>query len=213
MGPRPFRFDVDLCEIPGFDDRISGWWKELEADGWEGYKFRKKLKGLKMKIRERQKVEDERGKNRKEELLQSLQSMETNEDTNPLNPSEKEDRIRLKEEYEEIIRREEIRWQQKSRATWLREGDHNCKFFHRMANVGKRINAINCLKMGDNLVEDGEEIKNLIISFFAKLYCKEYVWRPKVEGLNFRSISRIQAADLERAFNVEEGEAAIFSMS
>ncbi|XP_077249371.1 uncharacterized protein LOC143888867 [Tasmannia lanceolata] len=38
-GPRPFRFDVDLCEIPGFDDKISGWWKELEADGWEGYKF------------------------------------------------------------------------------------------------------------------------------------------------------------------------------
>ncbi|XP_059288430.1 uncharacterized protein LOC132041754 [Lycium ferocissimum] len=42
-------------------------------------------------------------------------------------------------EYEELIKNEEISWRQKSRALWLKEGDRNTKFFHKVANAHKKI--------------------------------------------------------------------------
>jgi hypothetical protein len=50
----------------------------------------------------------------------------------------------------------EISWRQKSRVLWLKEGDNNTKFFHKMANSHRRCNYM------ENLEVDGvvyEEIK------------------------------------------------------
>ncbi|WMV33461.1 hypothetical protein MTR67_026846, partial [Solanum verrucosum] len=40
-------------------------------------------------------------------------------------------------EYEELVKNEDISWRQKSRTLWLKEGDMNTKFFHKMANAHK----------------------------------------------------------------------------
>ncbi|XP_059623170.1 uncharacterized protein LOC132266333 [Cornus florida] len=37
---------------------------------------------------------------------------------------------------------EEISWHQKSRALWLKEGDRNTKFFHKLANASRRCNHV-----------------------------------------------------------------------
>ena len=42
-----------------------------------------------------------------------------------------------KGELEELILREEIHWRQKARVKWVKEGDCNSKFFHKVAN-GRR---------------------------------------------------------------------------
>lgn len=51
---------------------------------------------------------------------------------------------------------EEISWRQKSRAVWLREGDRNTKFFHRLANSHRRHNFIGKLEV------QGEEVETSI---------------------------------------------------
>ncbi|XP_077226279.1 uncharacterized protein LOC143859460 [Tasmannia lanceolata] len=55
-GPRPFRFDMDLCELPDFEDLIKGWWNELNTSGWYGFVFGIKHKHLKVRIRNWAKV-------------------------------------------------------------------------------------------------------------------------------------------------------------
>ena len=45
-------------------------------------------------------------------------------------------------ELDELLPREEIMWRQRSRATWIKEGDQNTKFFHRKATWRQKKNAI-----------------------------------------------------------------------
>ncbi|XP_077223465.1 uncharacterized protein LOC143857078 [Tasmannia lanceolata] len=134
-GPRPFRFNVALCEIPGFEDRIRSWWSQGTYDGWKVFILFKKLKDLKIKIKEWQKGEEAIRQIRKEEILEALELLQIKEESTTLEQADRLERITLMEEYDEILRREEISWRLNSRALWLKAGDRNTKFFHRIANA------------------------------------------------------------------------------
>lgn len=45
-------------------------------------------------------------------------------------------------EYEGILAREEIYWKQKSRETWLEDGDRNTIFFHNNVKMKRVVNKI-----------------------------------------------------------------------
>lgn len=47
-----------------------------------------------------------------------------------------------KAEYLKILRFEETCWRQKSRVAWLKGGDRNMTFFHKMAFVREKSNFI-----------------------------------------------------------------------
>ena len=48
----------------------------------------------------------------------------------------------LKEEINSLLLSNEIHWKQRSRNTWLKEGDCNTKFFHKSATQRQRTNKI-----------------------------------------------------------------------
>lgn len=50
--------------------------------------------------------------------------------------------------------------------------DRNTKFFHRIANVHRRSNTIDKLKVGDTVVEYPKEVRKEIVTYYEKLYTK-----------------------------------------
>lgn len=56
-------------------------------------------------------------------------------------------------------------WRQKSRVQWLKEGDGNTKFFHKMVNTRRNVNGIHYLWIG-GVRESNEEI--------IKMHAEEY---------------------------------------
>lgn len=81
---------------------------------------------------------------------------------------------RLSAELDEMLLREEVMWRQRSRATYLREGDRNTKWFQWKATWRKKKNEITKLKNSEGTwVEDREGLHGLTRDFFKELYKKE----------------------------------------
>lgn len=51
-GPAPFRFENMWLSHSGFLEEVAKWWNECKVEGWEGFKFMKKLEYIKPKVRE-----------------------------------------------------------------------------------------------------------------------------------------------------------------
>ncbi|RVW95073.1 putative ribonuclease H protein [Vitis vinifera] len=111
-GPSPFKFENMWLKAEGFQELIKGWWQGIE-------------------IGEKQ-----------SRCLQQVESWDSVEEVRSLTEVELNQKKEAKESYEKWVSMEEVHWRQLSRELWLREGDRNTGFFHRMANAHRRINAI-----------------------------------------------------------------------
>ncbi|KAB2624930.1 hypothetical protein D8674_016590 [Pyrus ussuriensis x Pyrus communis] len=67
---------------------------------------------------------------------------------------------------EDLAFKEEVKWRQRSKVEWAKDGDGNTKFFHKIANGRRKRNYIERLEVEDGgVVEDAEEIENKSLTF------------------------------------------------
>ena len=83
---------------------------------------------------------------------------------------------------------EETSWRQKSREIWLKEGDRNTRFFHRMAHSHRRRNTILQLNIKGELVREEEALRQGIANAFESLLTDPGEWRANHAGLTFSKI-------------------------
>eukprot|EP00253_Pinus_taeda_P029580 PITA_29580 len=102
-------------------------------------------------VKERQKIQNEDLTKIREEL-KSLESMESDGYSSQ---SSKDRILILEKSHTQILLAKEKEWRLKSRATWLKAGDENTRFFHNYAKGRKSSNTIWSLKD-----EEGRELKS-----------------------------------------------------
>ena len=84
----------------------------------------------------------------------------------------------------EVLLKEEVQWKQSSRIKWIKEGDRNSKFFHRVAIGRRKMIFINLLVSEEGETLSGSYvISEEILNFFGRLYTKPERNSWRLEGL------------------------------
>jgi hypothetical protein len=141
---------------------------------------------------------------KKNDLILQIQDLDRVEEQRSLSTSERLSKDQWQAEYEKLLLLKEIAWRQKSRVKWLREGDRNTRFFHRVANSNRRINSIDRLSIDGTLTTDQIAIGEGLVNFYNNLFFDEALRRPLLDDLPFSSIDEEDGLVLDRQFTEEE---------
>ena len=135
----------------------------MEVEGFASCVLARKLKVVKEELKKWNKEVFRDVKEYK--LLDSINALDVKEESDGLSSDEIDQRREAREELARVLHMEEISWRPKSRALWLREGDRNTKFFHRMANKHKKLNIMSGVEIEGNCYEMIGSMKSYIHGF------------------------------------------------
>ena len=108
---------------------------------------------------------------RKKHIILELRRIDLIEQEGNLSLDLVSERNLRRRELKDLLLKEEFQWRQKSRVKWIKEGDCNSKFFHRMTTRRRNKKFIKSL-----ISERGETLSNIkviseeIVNFFGKLF-------------------------------------------
>ena len=69
-----------------------------------------------------------------------------------------------------LLREEELKWYQRSKAQFILEGDSNTRYFHEIANGRHRKKRIQSLVQDEGLIEGHEQLKSYITNYYKSLF-------------------------------------------
>ena len=189
----------------GFVERIRQWWNGYYFSGSPSFILARKLKALKEDLKKWNKEEFRDLAFRKKCLLSELLGLDAREDLSGLSLEDQTCRIQIKGEIANLAFLEEISWRQKSRILFVKEGDNNTHFFHRVANSYKRTNHIWGIEVdGVSFMRMRKRCGLRWSIFYQRLYTESDTWRPSMDGLEFARIEEVERLELERDFSKEE---------
>ena len=130
-----------------------------------------------------------------------------------LTERESELKTEAKEVFKNWVLLEEMHWRQSSRELWLREGDKNTGFFHRMANAHRRNNSMDKIKINGRWLEEEREVREGVVNAFQQLLSEDQSWKSDIEGLQLQRLSHAEAEGLEQPFTEAEIHSALMGMN
>ncbi|MCH99416.1 hypothetical protein A2U01_0020428, partial [Trifolium medium] len=121
---------------------------------------------------------------------------------------------RLQRELNDILRKEELMWFQRSRAKWLKDGDRNTRYYHIKTVSRRRKNNIIMLK-NDNgqWIDDVIQLQSLANDFYKKLFSADQISRPWANiGITYPVLDPVVMSNLAEPVSKEEIRRAVFNM-
>lgn len=119
---RPFRFENIWLSHPDFNSNIAKWWAEdLNIQGTNMFLLQKILKHIKLKLKEWNKNEHGNIFAAKKAVEGKMQELNQALITDGFDEIRNDQVTKYHQEWEELCKKEEILWRQKSRVQWLKE--------------------------------------------------------------------------------------------
>ncbi|RVW34362.1 Transposon TX1 uncharacterized 149 kDa protein [Vitis vinifera] len=211
-GPTPFRFENMWLKMDDFKGLLRGWWQGIEARGRASFRLAYKMKVVKQNIKVWNREVFGRVEVNKNSALQQLEHWDGVESERRLSMAEAEQKKEAKDAFYKWVLMEEIQWRQKSRELWLKEGDRNTGYFHRMANAHRRNNSLDRITINGEMLTEDQEVREGIVNAFQNLLSEEPGWRADIEGLQLKQLNSREAENLEVPFSEEEIHFALMEM-
>jgi len=153
-----FKFENTCLHAKGFEEQVKRWCGSYIYEGTSSYVFARKLKALKVDLKKWNKEVFGNVGVQKNEMEKGLSELDMIAEERPLSEEENIKREEYSRSLEMSIYLEEVSWRQKSRALWLKDGDNNTKFLHRLANSHRRHNSIETLVVDGHLTDEATVI-------------------------------------------------------
>jgi exonuclease III len=214
-GKKPFRFESFWLDHPDFQENIQTWWREAEVPrGSKMYKFQQKLKNLKHTLKLWNQNTFGNIFDAKKQLLAQMEEIQHQIRLQGLTRELKAQEISINQQLEDRKRQEEILWRQKSRVQWLKEGERNTKFFHRMVIQRRHTNKITHLTSDEgDVIHSHEDMEATLIRYFQNLLTEPQV--DRLDAINKITqhvpplVTQEQNVVLLRPITIEEVDQAL----
>ncbi|KAL5182601.1 Calmodulin-binding transcription activator 5 [Glycine soja] len=213
-GPKPFKVFDGWLKIKEFQQVVKDCWLGYQPLGWGDFVLKTKLKNLKQRLKRWSKENSADINIQIKKLQQSLNEMENSMPSQLSEIQIKQLKDLQSQLWEKASLLESI-LRQKARSRWVKEGDCNSSYFHKLINFSRRRNAIRGLYIDDAWVEDPSLVKAEVLQHFRNRFHELQQQRPNLDGVHFNALSDLQRDSMTilRSFEMVSGLRINFSKS
>jgi hypothetical protein len=208
-GPKPFRFNNHWLLHKDFHGVVENYWKNCNMSGWMAHILKEKLKGLKVVIRgwnrENYGVVD----SKIEKCVEDIQVLDVKCELMGLSEDEVRLRKKIFADMWHLRFSKEAVISQRSRQTWLRDGDSNSRYFHASLKSRGKKNFISALFVDGVWLETPIAIRQATVNYFRARFSTINWPRPKLNGVEFPSLLDVDNQWLTRPFGMVEIEEVV----
>ncbi|GAU47989.1 hypothetical protein TSUD_272340 [Trifolium subterraneum] len=191
-------------DIPGYSDFINAKWKNMNFFGWSGFILKEKLKLIKYELKSWHQNHTANIDSKIQVATNRLEDLDCARENRALDNNEELEARLLPSEIMGLSKIQASASWQKSRFTWLQEGDANTKFFHGIMSARRRGNSIVSFEVDGNRIEGVAEVRHLIFDHFRQHFQKKLHARPDISNMSFKSVSEQDRIDLVKPFLLDE---------
>ena len=193
-----------------FQNLVKETWTNTQPRGWGGYSLKEKIKTLKQRMKHWNKEHFGDTFNRVQQIQNELNNLETGSNDRQMSPQELAARKKLQEDLWTATQAHESLLRQKARTKWIKEGDCNSRYFHKLMNYNCRNNAVKGVLIEGSRVEEPTRVKEEVCNFFQIRFSEPDYGRPKINGTRFRGIGQQQNEWLVGRFQEDEIKSAVW---
>lgn len=166
FSPIPFKFFDHWLHEEGFCQMIETQWQQICVSGCASYRFKEKLKLLKIGIKKWRHENPIATTARRDELKEEMNAWDLRAEKETLSPDEANQLRAARNEYYKAEKEISSSLKQKARLRWAIDGDENTKFFHGLVKGRYKKNYIKGLNINGIWIEDPLTLKKEIRLFF-----------------------------------------------
>nr|KAJ0189677.1 hypothetical protein LSAT_V11C800388260 [Lactuca sativa] len=209
---RPFKFVNSLVLSDNFLSIVENVWKS-EIEGFGMFRLCQKLKLLKKPLR---KLLNNHGNfaEKVSKCREELCRVQSSLDLDPCNEDLRFEEGIYLQSFLNASWEEESYLKQRAKVHWLKEGDYNSAYFHKVVKGKINRNRIETIHDGNGKWKEGEEAFKVIVDYFGEFLGVEHdvvpILRP--DNLFSKKLDIQQALDMVKDITNEEIKAALFDI-